>query len=266
MSQLFVRKASGLVRDIGAFDAFLLSVGVIAPTVWSIVAMTTWTPLLYPGADIVQGMFIGMLPTLVFGLVYALMGAAMPRSGGDYVWISRIVHPLIGYMCSWAFTILVIVSMGLDMMYTTSVMLSIPLVTIGKQIGDAGLIAAGSAVTAPNYTFLVACIFIMTGGLIVAFGKKALSVVMRTVFFIQMLSVIVFCALLLGVTPTTFAPAFNSYTGTTVTDVLSKATAAGWSPATYSLWTTVTTMPLMIFLYNGLSYSTAGAGEIKRVG
>ena len=88
------------MRDIGALDAFLISVGSIAPTVFAIMTIVTWTSVLYPGADVLLSMFIGMIPMLIFGLTYALLGAAMPRSGGDYVWISRTVNPLIGYMCS----------------------------------------------------------------------------------------------------------------------------------------------------------------------
>jgi len=228
--------------------------------------IVSWTSVLYPGADVLLAMFIGMVPMLVFGLTYALLGAAMPRSGGDYVWISRTVNPLIGYMCSWAFTLLVIISMGLDMTYTTSVMLSIPLVVIGNYFGNAGIVALGTTVyTNPNYTFLVAALFIASGGVILVFGRRTLSLFMRLVFFIQILSVIVFCGLLLGVTPQSFAPVFNSYTGIAVSKILSQASSAGWAPSTFSLYTTITTMPLMVFLYNGLSYPTVAAGEIKRV-
>jgi len=266
LAQVFVRKTSGLVRDIGALDAFLISVGSIAPTVFAIMTIVSWTTVLYPGADLMLSLFIGMLPMLVFGLTYALLGAAMPRSGGDYVWISRTVNPLIGYTCSWAFTLLVIISMGLDMTYTTSIMLSIPLVVLGNYFSNPGLVAFGTTVyTNPNYTFLVAALFIASGGVILIFGKKALSVVMRCVFFIQMLSVVIFCGLLIGVTPQSFAPVFGSYTGVSVAKIMSQASSAGWAPPTFSLYAAISTMPLMVFLYNGLSYPTVAAGEIKRV-
>jgi amino acid transporter len=46
----------------------------------------------------------------LFVTVNYLLGAAMPRSGSDYVYGSRILHPSIGMMGSWMLAFLLILN------------------------------------------------------------------------------------------------------------------------------------------------------------
>ena len=45
--------------------------------------------------------------------MFAVLGAAMPRSGGGYVYISRILHPAVGFLASWLEYFSIAVSWGL---------------------------------------------------------------------------------------------------------------------------------------------------------
>ena len=44
---------------------------------------------------------LGGLLALSGALVYGELGAAMPRSGGEYHYLSKIYHPLIGFLSGW---------------------------------------------------------------------------------------------------------------------------------------------------------------------
>ena len=48
----------------------------------------------YPGAHMVGA--IGMAQMFVIAGLYWLLSCAMPRSGGEYIYISRIIHPAVG--------------------------------------------------------------------------------------------------------------------------------------------------------------------------
>jgi amino acid transporter len=54
----------------------------------------------YAWAAIVAGIFCATL-----ALIFASLTSVMPRSGGDYVFTSRIVHPFLGWMESWTLVI-----------------------------------------------------------------------------------------------------------------------------------------------------------------
>ena len=51
-----------------------------------------------PNADIPVTTFLGLLIVLMVGFVYWMLSTSMPRTGGDYVWVSRILHPFVGFL------------------------------------------------------------------------------------------------------------------------------------------------------------------------
>ena len=96
MANLFVRKATGLVRSWSVFDAF----------VYAFFSINLVTLGLYifsfgyfvPDGNLVPAILIST-PFLLFEvIVYAALIAIMPRAGGDYVWQSRILGGPIGFV------------------------------------------------------------------------------------------------------------------------------------------------------------------------
>ncbi len=85
--EVFTRKASGLVRVMSPFSAFvynILTMGLIFP--WTYL----WAPGALPGGKLVWGILLAMLLELPIALVYVWLSTALPRSGGDYVFQSRV--------------------------------------------------------------------------------------------------------------------------------------------------------------------------------
>ncbi|MEM2517752.1 MAG: APC family permease [Candidatus Bathyarchaeia archaeon] len=99
MAEVFLRKATGLVREAGLLDVLSLFVMWGGPTM-GLYYLTTWGSWTAPRGD----WYIGILITAVFllggGLCWAFMASTMPRSGGDYVYTSRIIHPAVGFAFS----------------------------------------------------------------------------------------------------------------------------------------------------------------------
>jgi APA family basic amino acid/polyamine antiporter len=101
---LFVRKATGLVKGWSVWDAFVYSAFSINLIALGFFAFS-YQPFLPKGSLLWAVILTGAY--LVFqAITYASLIAAMPRAGGDYVWMSRILGGGIGFVlavCGWWF-------------------------------------------------------------------------------------------------------------------------------------------------------------------
>jgi APA family basic amino acid/polyamine antiporter len=109
-SSLFVRQSSGLVRNVSVTNAHFFNVAAfvgVGLTLYPIFYSLGFVPVWkfggiseYAWAAIVAGIFCTIL-----ALIFASLTSVMPRSGGDYVFTSRIVHPFLGWLESWSLVI-----------------------------------------------------------------------------------------------------------------------------------------------------------------
>jgi APA family basic amino acid/polyamine antiporter len=109
-SSLFVRQSSGLVRNVSVTNALFFNVAAfvgVGLTLYPIFYSLGFVPVWkfggiseYAWAAIVAGIFCTIL-----ALIFASLTSVMPRSGGDYVFTSRIVHPFLGWLESWSLVI-----------------------------------------------------------------------------------------------------------------------------------------------------------------
>jgi APA family basic amino acid/polyamine antiporter len=92
----------GLVRGLGLLEGTTLIVGsVIGSGIFvapSIMAGYVQSPALLLGLWVVGGLL-----TLFGALAYGELAAALPRAGGQYVFLSRIFSPLWGFLYGWTF-------------------------------------------------------------------------------------------------------------------------------------------------------------------
>src|SRR6476659_8039046 len=108
-SKLFVRQSSGLVRNVSVTNALFFNVAAFVgvgltlyPIFYSLafVPVWRWGPFSeYGWAAIIAGLFCVLL-----ALIFASLTSVMPRSGGDYVFTTRIVPrigPFLGWLESW---------------------------------------------------------------------------------------------------------------------------------------------------------------------
>src|SRR2546421_8851864 len=101
---VFVRKATGLVRGWSLHDAFIYAT-------FSINLITLGLYIFASGPFIPKGSLL--LAIILSGaylcfqtVVYSALIAVMPRAGGDYVWVSRVIGGGLGFtlaVCGWWF-------------------------------------------------------------------------------------------------------------------------------------------------------------------
>jgi basic amino acid/polyamine antiporter, APA family len=118
-AKLFVRQSSGLVRNVSVTNALFFNVAAfvgVGLTLYPIFYSLGFVPVWkfagiseYGWAAIIAGIFCAVL-----ALIFASLTSVMPRSGGDYVFTSRIVHPFLGWMESWTLVIASVLIMAFE--------------------------------------------------------------------------------------------------------------------------------------------------------
>ena len=98
---VFTRASSGLVRQVKAEDVMFYGWQQIALS-YVIFIVIAWNA--YPGASMEWATILSTIGGVAMGVCYALLAAVYPRSGGEYVFISRIIHPAVGFVVSFSFT------------------------------------------------------------------------------------------------------------------------------------------------------------------
>lgn len=155
---LFARRSSGLVREAGLLDAFatgFMNQG-LTFNFW---LGSSFGLFLFPKADLVWAAVIAMVwCTLGQGLVWGVLGGSMPRSAGDYVYGSRILHPVIGVVNAFISGVFVIVAW----LWTLS-----PLYVKPGATTLFGMLGASpdfiGMLTTPTWTFIIASLAIIYG-------------------------------------------------------------------------------------------------------
>ena len=99
-SELFTREASGLVRGMSGTDALIGNV-LLANLIFGSFGLLL-VPVIFQGASLVWSIIFATIAAFFMNIVYVLFGATFPVSGGDYVYNSRTLHPIIGFAANVA--------------------------------------------------------------------------------------------------------------------------------------------------------------------
>ncbi|MCL4518047.1 MAG: amino acid permease [Thaumarchaeota archaeon] len=151
---MFERKSTGLVRQARWLDTFVFnssSSWLFGPLVFALSSLT-WLQ----GSDLISAEAIALLFAIAIAAMYAILTATMPRSGGDYVFNSRILHPSIGFAFNFSLTIWQLFAAAFTLFFVANYALSPGLEVLGYYTDNAFLINSGVALGQPANSFVFA--------------------------------------------------------------------------------------------------------------
>src|SRR5512137_1369086 len=180
----FARKASGLVRGLSILDAFgvgFMNQG-ITVSMWVMISMGL---SVYTGGNLIIATALSALFCGIgFPLVWGILGGSMPRSGGEYIYNSRILHPIIGIAESfgnafvWIMWIYVLAPWTVDP----------GLVMLFQFLG---LDSWAEFCTQPIALFIVATLVNLIGMMFVIFGVKVFARVQKVIMAVAIIGTLI---------------------------------------------------------------------------
>ena len=221
----YMRTSSGLVRAVGTFDTFLYGIMQVA-IAYVIFMIATW--FLYPGASMELAMLIAVAGAVPLAVTYALFSAVYPRSGGEYVFLSRTTHPALGFVLSFAMALWQCFYVGLNGAFTVVYGIAPLFAVLGLQTRSGALTDVGEFFGRDAGMFV-------GGAAMIALFAFLLCRGMRTYFRVQKLVALVafpslaltLLVLLLTATGTIdFGSAFDDLAGRGAHDAVLAGTAA----------------------------------------
>ena len=234
--KLFVRKATGLVREIGAITAIII---VMANTIglgWQkrVFQYTGRAPL--PENQYLAGIppmtmafILGGIAILLSVLAVSVLSSAMPRSGGGYVVISRIIGPVWGFLGAWLEFLSIAWSFGIIAVAVFEGIFQImgPIAfgpfplganAFGSNITDVTLFAGG---------LVLVLVFTVIG----IFGVRLTGLLLQAMFWVPSILTFYVFGLLSQANPTTVAQGMTNVLGHTPVDYVNGALSQGLDAA-----------------------------------
>lgn len=269
MSANFARKATGLVRQAGAKDVFVYNVNFINIAI-GVAFMFMFMPNgSYPGVSIYWSIILCTLFVLPTALVYAMFASAMPRSGGEYVYVSRATTPLFGFVANWNYTIWCFFYIGVPAAFLGKYGISALFRELGALFGSQEMTTWGNWFNTPFGTALTGTLLIIAFAAVFVYGVSLYMRIQNITFVVASIGLAITTYVLFRHTPSSAVSAFNHYastfSGKTNTYNAIKA-SLGSGAVTQAPFNLKQTMISMTWPFTVLGFSIASAyigGEIK---
>src|SRR5579859_1237923 len=263
-TRLFIRQTSGLVRELGipaATGISLASVAVVNTFINFNAGLTDFAK-----SDMYLPLVAAAIIWLVAMFAYRHLLRAVPRAGGEYVYLSRIVSPAAGSVAGLGIAVVFTYVLSTNAHFAaqfTPFMLS----GLGSAFHSTALANAGNHLTSNT---AIAWLSIIVMVIVAALSLSSVKVVARIIFWLIVLQVIAF-VVLIGML------AFHSHA-----DFVSSLASYSHHPGAYSaivagaksngvvfgtsIAAAVAIIPFMVLNYNGVLYSYYVGGELRRPG
>ena len=265
---LFVRRSSGLIREFRAHDVFVFNtLGYALGLVLAVVP--TFAAGLWPEQNVLLIVTIGTALTLFNAAMYGYLAGVLPRSGGDYVYLSRIVHPGVGFTANWGFTWSQFLGLALYAAFTVNFGLAVSLATLGNATGNETLVNWSESVGKDWPTFLIGIALLATVLAVLSLSTRVIRRIFLIGFIPALLGTFVTLVLFFTTTREEFIAKFNAFMleradGQTYQGLIDQAAGAGFSVGDATFVGALLAIPLGYWIYIGFTYSAYIGGEVKQ--
>jgi APA family basic amino acid/polyamine antiporter len=258
---LFARKATGLVREVGFITAVILAIANVVGLGWqkrvfqAIGAEAVYPTEFFLGIHpMVMAFFLVGILMLLSIYTFAVLSAAMPRSGGGYVFMSRILSPGFAFIATCLEFLSVAVSYGL-----------IAVATFEATLIFGGLAGVNTGALAnPWFLTIFGIVIVAIFSGIACLGTRMTGIVLHVMFWIPTAVLALVYLVFLIASPAAMEAGVELITGGhTAAEYTQLALSQGLA-SSHSYWSAVFTASFFAYwAYIGYAAATFVAGEVK---
>jgi amino acid transporter len=259
---LFQRKATGLLRGWSVWDAFIyatFSINLITLGLF----ILSYAPFIPDGA-LLPAIILAGLYLIFQAVTYAALIAVMPRAGGDYVWMSRILGGGIGFVLAvtgWWFILWHWVPIYADILVKE---VFVPLAAI------LGLDGAVAFFGQPAGVFTASVIVALMASALISLGMRSYARVQKFCFYGGIVGLAIMLVILLVSSRSDFVSAFNAEAsqvlgagGNAYQQTIQAGEAAGGVPTDSAVYPTLLLIPFLAFFNLFSNWGATLYGEVR---
>src|SRR5690242_6382770 len=205
---LFTRKSSGLVRELGipsTVGIALASVVVVNTFLNFYAGMTGFGQV-----DMTLPLLLAAAIWIVAMLAYRHLLEAIPRAGGEYVYVSRVISPVIGAMVGISLAVAFLFFLGSASNFTAQY-IPFALTSIGAAMNSSSSSDAASQITSTSSIAIISVAVLLLLGVCSVFPLRRVAQVVLTLVVIQGVAYLSVAFLLLTHTHDQFVAAFGQF-------------------------------------------------------
>jgi amino acid transporter len=265
----FTRKATGLVREGRAYDALLYNV-MNSSIALSFAFFFLLYGAFYNGSNALLAVLITAALALPGAFVYAMLSQIMPRTGGDYVFNSRALHPAIGFAGNATWILWVAAAFGIYTTYIAAYGVGAFSRMMAGFTGAEGWLDFGNWFsTKPGLFITGVAVLALAVGVFVLGGTRLFFKLQRGAFIVFAVGAILLpVAIGLLTSKGGFLANFNDYGANLGVEnaagaLNASASEAGFKPVGFDLGATINSISIWWYIFGFLYVSNYFAGEIR---
>ena len=244
--QVFSREASGFVRVGSPWRMLLLNVANVGVVY---IMFTYWShPAIFPQSNLLLAIAMAAVLALPFNLLYGMLSGIMPRTGSEYVFLSRTFHPAVGFMASFAAAMSQSFWVGIGGYWIAQFVLGPMFSSYGAVSGNEAIAAIGAWASEPTTWFIFGSVFIVLMAALNIRGLRAYLRFQDINWIVGAVTGILLLVVFLTASSTAFQAGFDRYaaaTGIPGYQATLDLAASGGMPTGFSLTDTLGIIPII---------------------
>jgi APA family basic amino acid/polyamine antiporter len=257
----FTRNATGLVRDVSPFSAGVYNMATASPGLFG--AISAFFALsVFPHANIIVSTLLVFPIALVVAITFGTLQSTMPRSGGDYVMVSRLLHPALGVSSTLLNSFGAVIGMGFFGVSFAKLGVQPLVAIVGTVNRSQDWINASNQLNSQAWTISLSLLYLAAGITIVALPIRTAMRIQNFCAVVAMTGFVIGLFVLWLTPKGTFIAHYNQYAGS---GAYERVLQAG-GQASYNLRDTILAMGTIATFTVFQWWSIYFSGEIKSLG